>query len=144
MLLTDLNNPQQNHNEIPCVTASERVASATRKGVVGAVASATEHNTLSDGTPVAVQMNGWQVQQQLAAAKDASTGPMETGDVPAGSLLECCMNAVHECFQWRATKDAANGVDERMQPMGDGRGRRSDSSASASWNPWRIYGFGQE
>ena len=112
----DLNNPQQNHNEIPCVTASERVASATRKGVVGVVASATEHNTLSDGTPVAVQMNGWQVQQQLAAAKDASTGPMETGDESADILLECCMNAVHECCMnapmEKGTKYAANGADE--------------------------------
>ena len=114
--VADLNNPQQNHNEMPCVTAPEGVASATLKGVVGAVASATEYNTLSDGTPAAVKHEQLAGAAAMAAARDASTGPMETGDVPADVLPECCMNAVHECCMnapmEKETKDAANGADE--------------------------------
>ena len=112
--ITDPNNPQQNHNEMPCVIASERVASrcATPKGVVGAVASATEYNTLSDGTPAAVKHERLAGATATAAAKDASTGPMETGDVPADVLLECCMNAVLNVPMEKQTKDAANGADE--------------------------------
>ena len=111
--VTDLDDLQQYHGEKSCVTAPVVSRLATLNGAVGIVACATGYNTLSDGTPVAMQMNGWQVQQQLAAAKDASTGPMETGDVPAGSLFECCMNAVLNVPIREQTKDAANGVDGR-------------------------------
>ena len=84
------NDQQQNHNEMPSV---------------GAVASATEDNTLSDDTSVAVRHERLAGAAAMAAVENASTGPMETG---ANRLSECCTNAVLNVSNGEM---AANGVD---------------------------------
>ena len=55
VIVTDLNTHQQDHTGVSCMVASREVASATPKGAVGIVASATDACTLSDDTPAAMK-----------------------------------------------------------------------------------------
>ena len=78
------NTQQQKHTGVSCMAASREAASATLKGAVG----------ITDGTPAIVKHV--RLAGAAAMAAVASTGPMETGDVPADVsaevLRECCMS----------------------------------------------------